>query len=101
MHHVFYVTIILLEMLTAFLMFLGAYKMTATRQREAAVFSEAKKWTSLGLALAVFLFFFVFLTVAGEWFLMWQSPKWNAQANAFSLTLSFMLFLVFHNQSND
>lgn len=100
-HHVFYITIILLETTIAFLMFWGAYKMVAARQSEVAVFLHAKKWTAWGLFLGVFLFFFVFLTVAGEWFLMWQSEKWNAQANAFSLTICFMLFLIFHCQSND
>lgn len=100
-HHAFYAGIIALEFVIAVLLILGAYRMKKNLAGNAGVFAHAKRYTSIGLALGVFLWFFVFLTVGGEWYLMWQSEKWNAQGNAFSLTLCFLLFLVFHNQQDE
>lgn len=101
MHHALYIGIIALELVIAVLLLLGAYRMKNNLAGNAAAFAYAKRYTSIGLALGVFLWFFIFLTVGGEWYLMWQSEKWNAQGNAFSLTASFMLFLVFHNQQDE
>jgi predicted small integral membrane protein len=100
LHHVFYLFIILLEAVIAVCLLFGAYKMTQAVNGDGTIFAKAKKWTALGLILSVFLWFFGFLTVAGEWFLMWQSSHWNAQQTAFSLTICFMLFLIFHNQAD-
>jgi predicted small integral membrane protein len=45
-----------------------------------------------------FLQWFVFfVTLAGEWFLMWQSSTWNAQSTAFSLTMITLGLLLFHH----
>ena len=38
--------------------------------------------------------FIAFLTVGGEWFLMWQSPTWNAQDGAFRMFLAEGLILL-------
>lgn len=45
------------------------------------------------------LFFGFFISIAGEWFLMWQQSKWNAQGTAFSLSLLFLIGLLFTNQN--
>jgi predicted small integral membrane protein len=100
-HHLFYLSVIAIETAIAFLMFLGAYNMIKALQSEGDVFTQSKRVTSLGLSLGVVLFFFIFITIGGEWYLMWQSPKWNAQGTAFSLTICFLLFLLFHNQPSD
>ena len=100
-HHAFYIGIILLELVIAALLLLGAYRMKKSMDSDAEVFLAAKRYTSIGLSLGVFLWFFVFLTVGGEWYLMWQSEKWNAQGNAFFLTATFLLFLIFHSQPDN
>lgn len=100
-HHIFYIGIIIFEFLSSALLLFGAYKMYTSINGDMEVFSTTKRYSTLGYALGVFLWFFVFITIGGEWYLMWQSEKWNAQGNAFFLTICFMLFLIFHNQQGD
>ncbi len=100
-HHFLYIFIILWECLIAGLLFFGAYQMWTNIRAEKSDFNRSKTWASTGLALGVVLWFFVFISVAGEWFLMWQSSQWNAQENAFALTTCFLLFLIFLGQDND
>jgi len=52
----------------------------------------------MGIAMGILLWFVFFIIIGGEWFLMWQSKNWNGQANAFFLTISFLLFLIYLNQ---
>ena len=101
LHHALYVVIIGWELAIAGCLIFGAYKMFKALKSPNAEFKEAKKFTGLGFALGIILWFFVFITVGGEWFLMWQSTKWNAQSNAFFLTCCFLLFLIHHNQENN
>ena len=63
-------------------------------------FNKAKQTAALGLALGVLLWFAVFISIGGEWFLMWQSKNWNAQPTAFFLTCCFLLFLIYLNQED-
>ena len=44
---------------------------------------------------------FGFLVVGGEWFLMWQSSKWNGQNAAARLFLVFGIVLLFLNQLDE
>ncbi len=76
----------------------GTARMILQVKAPAETFARAKQLTAYGLALGVALWFVVFIAVGGEWFLMWQSQKWNAQSNAFFLTACFLLFLIHHNQ---
>jgi len=45
------------------------------------------------LTLACLLWFVAFLTVGGEWFLMWQSRTWNSQDAAFRMFASLGIIL--------
>jgi len=47
-----------------------------------------------GLTLGL-LFLVVFPGVGGEWFLMWQSPTWDAQPAAFGMLTAIGLTLIF------
>ncbi len=98
LHHLLYIFIIIWEFSIMFLLFRGAYNMLQSIHAPAEDFKKSKSLTSVALTLGVVLWFFVFITVGGEWFLMWQSSKWNAQTNAFFLSCCFLLFLIFHNQ---
>ena len=46
-------------------------------------------------------FYFGFMAVGGEWFLMWQSKTWNGQDAAARLFLFMGLSLLFLNQADD
>jgi predicted small integral membrane protein len=47
------------------------------------------------LTLGCLLWFVAFLTVGGEWFLMWQSRTWNGQDAAFRMFASIGIILVY------
>jgi predicted small integral membrane protein len=101
LHHVMYISIILVELCIATLLFLGSVKMVRNYSASAETFHSSKKLTITGLASALLLFFVFFITIAGEWFLMWQSDQWNAQQTAFSLVIIFLLALIFMNQNEN
>ena len=98
--HIFFILIVVWETMTAVLMLLGTFKMINKFKDTAPAFKSAKKYTALGLSFGVLLWFTVFIAIAGEWFLMWQSKNWNAQDTAFFLTACFLLFLIHHNQED-
>ena len=49
-----------------------------------------------GLTLGLLLWFLAFLTVGGEWFLMWQSSKWNGLGPALRMftVMGFVLLIL-------
>jgi predicted small integral membrane protein len=99
-HHALFILIIIWELSIAFFVWLGVLRMKSKLRATTIEFKQAKKYTSLGLALGVLLWFTVFIAIGGEWFLMWQSKSWNAQNTAFFLTCCFLLFLIHHNQED-
>jgi predicted small integral membrane protein len=101
LHHIMYISIILAELGIAILLLLGSVKMIRNYNASAETFHSSKKLTITGLASALLLFFVFFITIAGEWFLMWQSDQWNAQQTAFSLCTIFLLALIFMNQNEN
>lgn len=100
MHHLMFIFIVAWEFSVAVLLWIGFFKMAGKLKAPAVEFKKGKKYASFGLALGVLLWFTLFVTIGGEWFLMWQSKTWNAQSTAFFLTCCFMLFLIHHNQED-
>jgi predicted small integral membrane protein len=98
MWHGAYWLIILGEALTAGLLGYGALKLWQVREAEAQVFARAKRWTIVGLTVGFFVWFFGFMVVGGEWFLMWQSEIWNGQDAAFRFYMAILGVLIFLNQ---
>ncbi|MGB8800917.1 MAG: DUF2165 family protein, partial [Candidatus Acidiferrales bacterium] len=47
-----------------------------------------------GLTLALLMWLVAFLTVGGEWFLMWQSRTWNGQEVAVRMFLVMGIVLL-------
>lgn len=78
-HHVFYWTIILWEAAAMGLIFAGGWKLWKARGDSASAFNRSKSLAVGGLTLSLLQWHLAFLTVGGEWFLMWQSPHWNGQ----------------------
>jgi predicted small integral membrane protein len=95
LHHVAYWTIILWELATGCMCGVGAIRMFfAVRFRDK--FETAKTLSITGLWLGMLLWALGFITVGGEWFLMWESSVWNGEAPAlrmFVLNAFALLFL--------
>jgi predicted small integral membrane protein len=72
----FYDGIIVWEAVAMALTWAGAVQLLRTGEKQVAV---------LGLTAGMLLWLTAFLTVGGEWFLMWQSHTWNGQEAAFRM----------------
>jgi predicted small integral membrane protein len=93
-HHVFYATIIAWEAVTFLGLVLGTWKLWSARG-SAAAFAAAKPMVVGVLTLNLALWFIAFLTVGGEWYVMWQSQIWNGQAAAFRMFTCIGIILLF------
>ena len=82
MHHLTYASIILWEAVTAGLCWFGAARLLRAARGSSAGFFAAKSAAVAGLSLSLLQWLIAFLTVGGEWFLMWQSQTWNGQIAA-------------------
>lgn len=97
--HFAYWIIIAGEGLAFILFLLGGLQMFGARRSSAAAFDRAKKWTVTGAAVGFLVWFFGFMVVGGEWFLMWQSDTWNGQDAAFKFYTAILGVLIFVNQA--
>jgi predicted small integral membrane protein len=90
-----YASIIATEGLTGFLLAVGALALLARLRAPAHAFDHAKGWAVAGWVIGFGLWFFGFLVVAGEYFLMWQSKAWNGQEAAFRIATVMLGGLIF------
>jgi len=84
-HTVFYVTIILWEFVTLILCWWGGLRLAKSVNGSREAFQRAKSLAIAGLTLSLLMWLVAFLSVGGEWFLMWQSRTWNGQEAAFRM----------------
>jgi predicted small integral membrane protein len=84
-HTAFYVGIIAWEILTMLLCWWGVARMLRAFNARAAEFDRAKGVAIAALTLSLLMWLIAFLSVGGEWFLMWQSRNWNGQDAAFRM----------------
>jgi predicted small integral membrane protein len=94
-HTIFYGAIILWECVTMALLWMGAAQMGRRLRGSAAEFEVAKKWAVAGLTLSATMWLVAFLSVGGEWFVMWQSKTWNGQDEAFRMFCVAGIVLLF------
>jgi predicted small integral membrane protein len=87
MHTFFYSSIVLWEAASMVLTWAGAVQLLRAIGKPATAFQRAKSLAIAGLTVGMLMWFVAFLTVGGEWFLMWQSPTWNGQDGAFRMFL--------------
>lgn len=92
-HQAFYAGIIAWETLCACLGWTAAFKLWGARQGGPAA-ERARAWATAALTVNLLLWLVAFLTVGGEWFLMWQSGTWNGQNAAFRMFAVFGLILL-------
>ena len=91
---IFYGTIIAWEFITAVLCWWGTITGLRTLKAGAGAFNRAKTPAIVGLTLSLLQWFVGFISVGGEWFLMWQSKIWNGQDAAFRMFTCIGIILV-------
>jgi predicted small integral membrane protein len=94
LHHASYWLIIFLEAVIAVLCWAGGFRLLGSIN-DATRFNKAKGIAIIGLTLGMLLWFTGFITVGGEWFLMWQSEMWNGQEAAFRLVVILGIVLLY------
>jgi predicted small integral membrane protein len=77
------VAIIAWESITAILLAWGGLHLLGALRSPAAEFNAAKSVAAGALTLSLLIWLVAFLTVGGEWFLMWQSRIWTGEEAAF------------------
>jgi predicted small integral membrane protein len=84
-HHAFYAGIIAWEIASTAGLVAGTWRLWAMRASSSSCFHAAKGLAAGALAFNLLLWFVAFITVGGEWFVMWQSQVWNGQTAAFRM----------------
>lgn len=87
--------IILTEAAAGLICLWGSFKMWCSRSASAEGFNASKKRAIQGLTVMAVFFLLAFQVVAGEWFLIWQTPAptINAAFINFSLAMLVMLWV--------
>ncbi|HEY5256297.1 MAG TPA: DUF2165 domain-containing protein [Acidobacteriaceae bacterium] len=92
----FYIAIIVWEMVTAILLWLGWVALLRAIRSPAPQFEAAKRIPIIALTLSLLMWLVAFISVGGEWFLMWQSHAWNGEETAFrDFTIVGIVLLIF------
>jgi len=87
MHAAFYDSIIGWEAVTMLLLWAGSVTLLRAVGKPGPAFQKAKTLAIGGLTVGLLMWFVAFLSVGGEWFLLWQSQTWNGQEAAFRMFL--------------
>src|SRR5213080_1739303 len=93
--HAAYALIIAMEAGTALLCWIGAAALARRLRADAAAFNRAKAFSVAGLTLGFLLWQVGFMSIAGEWFGMWQSQQWNGVPSAFRFVITIIAVLIF------
>jgi len=94
-HTAFYLSIIAWETVTMILSWWGGILMARSLHKTATAFQQAKRVAISALTVGLLMWFVAFLSVGGEWFLMWQSKTWNGQDAAFRMFTVIGIILLF------
>jgi predicted small integral membrane protein len=91
----FFGGIITWESVTMLLTWFAAWKLLRAIRWSGPAFQAAKSPAIAALTLGCLLWFVAFISVGGEWFLMWQSKIWNGQDAAFRMFTILGVILVY------
>jgi len=91
----FYGSIIAWETITMILCWWGGLNLARALRGTAMAFNQAKRVAVAALTCALLMWVVAFLSVGGEWFLMWQSKMWNGQDAAFRMFTVIGILLLF------
>jgi predicted small integral membrane protein len=84
-HTLFYLSIIAWEFVTMALCWWGTIRLVRALRTPPEVYAAARSVAIAALVSSLLMWLVAFLTVGGEWFLMWQSRTWNGQDAAFRM----------------
>jgi len=73
----------------------GGLRLARAVRSSSQVFRRASDVAIAGLTLSLLMWLVAFLSVGGEWFLMWQSKIWNGQEAAFRMFTIAGIILIF------
>jgi predicted small integral membrane protein len=90
----FYSTIITWEAVSAAFCWWGTVNGLRNLKSSSSSFKRAKNPAVIGLTLSLLQWFVAFLSIGGEWFLMWQSKIWNGQDAAFRMFACIGIILI-------
>lgn len=91
-----YILIIALETLTGIILLIAGFKGLRAAKTPPG-WADAQKWTFVGGFLGLSIFFFGFMVVGGNWFIMYLNSKWNGLEPAFQnsvMTVSMLILTV-------
>jgi predicted small integral membrane protein len=94
-HTLFYGSIIVTETAIAVLAWWGTVRLLQALRASREAFQRAKSVGIAALALGCLLWSVAFISVGGEWFLMWQSKVWNGQDAAFRMFTILGITLIY------
>jgi predicted small integral membrane protein len=94
-HVAFYWSIIVWQSVTMVLCCWGGLRLAISLKKAPKEFRQAKDMAIAGLTLSLLMWLVAFLSVGGEWFLMWQSKTWNGQQAAFRMFTVVGIVLLF------
>ncbi|MFI6520231.1 DUF2165 family protein [Spirillospora sp. NPDC050679] len=100
-HHLAYIGVIVTEAAIMVSCLVSAWKQARALRAPDAVYRETKKWGVVGCTLGLFLWFFGFQAVAGEWFGMWMNETWNGIPDAVRLCTYIGGVLIYLTLAND
>lgn len=93
-HVVAFVGVIIFETLTGLLLAYAAYRGLRANEDRAA-WAHAQRSTFLGMTSGLLVFFLGFITIGGNWFVMYLNSKWNGLDPAFQNSVMTMFMAVF------
>lgn len=88
-----YIMIMSLETITGILLLVAGFK-GLRGSRSPARWGLAQKWTFIGGFLGLGVFFFGFMVVGGNWFIMYLNSKWNGLEPAFQNSVMTVSMLI-------
>jgi len=89
-----YIGIIAGETITGILLLIGGI-LGIRRTSACPRWGRAQKWTFAGGTTGLLVFFFGFITVGGNWFIMYLNSKWNGLEPAFQNSVMTALMMIF------
>jgi len=93
-HHLFFWMIIGWESAAMVLIAVGTWRLWQARRFPTQSFQRAKTLATVGLTVGLLLWYAAFISIGGEWFLMWQS-RWNGQDAALRMFAVMGISLIF------
>jgi predicted small integral membrane protein len=94
-HVSFFISIILWETFTTIFCWWGGVNLARALRGTAGAFNQAKRVAIIALTCALLMWLVAFLSIGGEWFLMWQSKTWNGQDAALRMFTVIGIVLLF------